>query len=145
MRGHPVEGVDELNRLLDRIPVDAERIVKRNVKRSAVNIEAGAKRRCKVRTGRTRNGISHRVDDDGMDAAVGVNVEYAVHQHFGTGARGQASAAEFGFSGGAYDTSFQGQPANPFLYLAAEEERPKFVSRLSADLEKELAKLAGGG
>jgi phage gpG-like protein len=139
-----VEGVERVNTLIRAVGERSESVVRRNVKRSLMNIEAGAKRRCKVRTGRTRNSISHRVDADGMDGAVGTDVEYAIHQHFGTGARGLASAGEFGFTGGAYDASFAGQPANPFLFLASEEERPKFVSHLRSDLERELARMAGG-
>jgi phage gpG-like protein len=143
-RQQAVDGVERLNALLAAVGDGAAAVVRRNVKRSLMNVEAGAKRRCRVRTGRTRNSITHVVDADGMDGQAGTNVEYAVHQHFGTGQRGQASAAEFGFSGGAYDLSIMGQTANPFMYLAVEEERPQFVSRLSEDLRKKLAQMRAG-
>lgn len=134
-----LDGFEKIGDAFRRITAAVERETERNVKRSLANIEAGAKRRCRVRTGRLRNSITHQVDPDGMDGTVGTNVDYAIHQHFGTGARGAASAA--GRFGGSYDRTIAGQAANPFLFDAAEEERPKFVQRMEEDVRSALERV----
>ena len=52
----------------------------------ALKVEAGAKRRCPVDTGRLRSSITHelRVDAEGLHAVVGTDVEYAAYVEFGT-------------------------------------------------------------
>jgi HK97 gp10 family phage protein len=52
----------------------------------AVAIEAGAKRRCPVDTGRLRSSITHEIGISGrsVEARVGTNVEYAAYVELGT-------------------------------------------------------------
>lgn len=85
-----------------------KKAARREVMRSVLNIQAGAKRRARVDTGRLRNSIAFEVAPDGLSARIGTNVEYAPHQEFGT----------------------RRMPAAPFLFPALEEERPEFLRRL---------------
>jgi HK97 gp10 family phage protein len=105
-----LEGMPRLRATLSGIPETGRRVVQREVKRAALNVEAGAKRRAPVDTGRLRNSITHRVEPDGLSAVVGTNVEYAPHVEFGT----------------------RFQRAQPYLVPALEAERNAFHARLKA-------------
>jgi HK97 gp10 family phage protein len=54
--------------------------------KSAIKVEAAAKRLAPVDTGRLRSSISHQltVDGQGLVAYVGTNVDYAIFQELGT-------------------------------------------------------------
>ena len=112
--GVRIEGLDRLRRKLGVLN-DAERAAARTeVKRGALHIQAEAKRRAPVDTGRLRNSITHEERDDGLAAVIGTNVEYAPYQEFGT----------------------RFHAAQPFLLPAFELERPQFMRRLQRELER---------
>lgn len=54
--------------------------------RRAVKVETAAKRLAPVDTGRLRSSITRELGEDaqGLVARIGTNVEYAIHQEFGT-------------------------------------------------------------
>jgi phage gpG-like protein len=108
-----VEGGDLVKRRLRDAGVRGHRAVAREVRRSALIVQGGAKQRCPVDTGRLRNDIGVEFDDDGLGAAVGNSVDYAPHVHFGT----------------------RVMPENPYLFNALEEHRQDFVHNLNRALD----------
>lgn len=107
-----LEGLPRVRATLTGISAQGRRTVQREVKRSALAVEAGAKRRAPVDTGRLRSSIAHQVEEGGLSAVVGTNVEYAAHVEFGT----------------------RRQRAQPYLVPALEEERQRFYARLRSAL-----------
>jgi HK97 gp10 family phage protein len=107
-----VEGMPALRRALLTITQEGRRTVQREVMRSALKVQAGAKVRCPVDTGRLRNSIAVEIQDEGLSALVGTNVEYAPFVEFGTSR----------------------QRPQPYLFPAYEEEHPQFVERLRREL-----------
>lgn len=103
-----MEGLPELRATLANVAAAEISKAKREIKRSALNVVNGAKRRAPVDTGRLRNSLTHEIDADGLDARIGTNVEYAPHVEFGTFA----------------------QRAQPYLFPALEEERAGLLARL---------------
>lgn len=49
---------------------------------AALTLEAAAKRRAPVDTGRLRSSITHQADESGL--VYGTNVKYGIHQELGT-------------------------------------------------------------
>lgn len=107
-----IEGMPKLRATLLRVTGEAERTTRREVKRSALNIQNGARERVPVDTGRLRNSIAHEIDEDGLNATIGTNVEYGVFVEFGTRRKAE----------------------RPFLFPALESERAAFLSRLRREL-----------
>lgn len=105
-----VRGIPQAKRLLATIPVESAKIVRREIRRSALNVQAGAKRRAPVDTGRLRNSIATAFENGGLTGLIGTNVEYAKFVEFGT----------------------RRARAKPYLHPAFEEEWPRFVARLRA-------------
>lgn len=103
-----VDGLPRLRKALLQVTGEGHKAAAREVKRAALNIQAGAKERAPVDTGRLRNSITHEVSENGLSATVGTNVEYSTHVEFGTS---RASA-------------------QPYLVPAFEEERGQFEARL---------------
>jgi HK97 gp10 family phage protein len=107
-----IEGVPRLQRALLTITQEGRRTVQREVMRSALKVQAGAKRRAPVDTGRLRNSIAVEIEEGGLSAVVGTNVHYAPFQEFGTSR----------------------MRARPFLFPAWEEERERFIAALRREL-----------
>ncbi len=149
-----VEGMSQLRSALLSVTGEGHKTTAREVKRALVKIQNGAKRRAPVGTpestgvdgyigGRLRNSLAHEVTTDGLGGRAGTNVEYAKHVHFGTGRRGSISATFLGIPGeGKYKEYWPGMPARPFLFEAYEEEWPKFVARLQAELGQSFVREA---
>lgn len=97
-----------LRRLLAEVPQLANNLLDD----SAMRVEAAAKQRCPVDTGRLRSSI--QVASGQGWRTISTNVEYAPYVEFGTRRRG----------------------AKPFLFPAAEAERPKFQAAIQAALAK---------
>lgn len=113
-----IQGMEQLRRALLNVDAEGARIVRREVMRSTLNVQAAAKERAPVDTGRLRNSIATEFERDGLTGIVGTNVEYAPYQEFGTSV----------------------MPAHPFLFPAAEEEYPRFLERLRAALNDGLVR-----
>ncbi len=71
---------------IDRLFTSPSGPVVKDLARRAIQVEATAIRLCPVDTGRLRSSITHElaVDDRGLLARVGTNVEYAIFVEFGT-------------------------------------------------------------
>lgn len=115
-----VVGRDRLDRKLAEIGPLLTKVMQREVKIAAVNVQNGARRRVPVDTGRLRNSITHEITGDGLNAAIGSNVEYAPFVEFGT----------------------RSMRAQPYLFPALEEERPLYMERLKRALQKAAGDLA---
>lgn len=111
-----VEGIPKIRTAFRQVSEKVTRSAQREVKRSALNIEGGAKNRVPVDTGRLRNSIGHETSLDELSATIGSNVEYAPFVEFGT----------------------RGRTAKPYLFPAFEEERPKFLARLRSAVKDAL-------
>lgn len=95
-----------IQRKLEKAPENIQRGAQTEITRAAYAIEAGAKRRTPVKTGRLRSSI--RTDVKKLAADIGTNTEYAPFVEFGT----------------------VKQRAQPFLFPAYEQERKKFIKNL---------------
>lgn len=118
MRVHGDEG---LRSKLRTLPAELRQAIGVEVKRSALNIEGGAKRRAPVDTGRLRNSITHVIAEGGLKARIGTNVEYAAHVEFGT----------------------RRMRAQPYLQPSFEEEAPRLKQRVRKAATDTLKKKAG--
>lgn len=102
-----IKGTDEVIRNLDNFNNHIEKEVEKEIINTATKVQAGAKQRCPVDTGSLRNSISIKKLDD-MEVEVGAYMPYAAYVEFGT----------------------YKMKAQPYLFPAFEEERPKFLRRL---------------
>lgn len=109
-----VRGTADLKRALARLSAKMPQAVQKALTQAALNVERGAKQRCPVDTGRLRASITHRAEAD--RAEVFTVVEYAPYVEHGTSRRA----------------------ASPFLFPAAEEERPEYERRIREAAKKVL-------
>ena len=108
-----LQGVEHTVDRVIEISAKARKKVAEQINKSALNIQLGAKQRCPVRTGALRNSIT--VDFYGeMSAQIGPHMPYAPYVEFGT----------------------RKMAAQPYLFPAFEEERPKFEEGLKKAIEE---------
>jgi HK97 gp10 family phage protein len=105
---------------------------KKEVLRTAYSITNKAKGNCPVRTGGLRSSLSVKSDVNELQAKSGTNMHYAPYVEFGTG-----TLVDVPEGLKEYAMQFKGKGirkvnlrARPFLFPAAESERPKFVERM---------------
>lgn len=116
-----IDGLDELIEKYRRINVDYDADLQNALYKAGQQIQASAKLLCPVDTGELRNSITVEKTDGGI--SVGTNCEYAVHQEFGTGTKGNPSVAHTTkrkwtyYSGGRFYTTSGNYP-QPFLHPA---------------------------
>lgn len=80
--GMNVEGIEELQRALDRLPRLMHTSVNRALDRVGADIHMDARRMCPVRTGFLRDSIYHKVED--WILTVGAKATYAAYVELGT-------------------------------------------------------------
>ena len=107
-----VIGSADVEAALRKLLADAPQLADQVLDDSALRIEREAKQRCPVDTGRLRSSI--QVAAGKGFRTVSTNVEYAPHVEFGTRRRS----------------------AKPYLFPAAEAERPRLAKALEAALAK---------
>lgn len=108
-----VKGVEETIAKLSVMNTKARKAVEQQIAESALNIQMGAKKRCPVRTGALRNSIT--VDFYGkMSAQIGPHMPYAAYVEYGT----------------------KKMAAQPYLFPAFEEERPKLEEGIKKAIEE---------
>ncbi len=108
-----VNGVEETIAKLSAMNAKARKAVGQQIAESALNIQMGAKKRCPVRTGALRNSIT--VDFYGkMSAQIGPHMPYAPYVEYGT----------------------RKMAAQPYLFPAFEEERPKLEEGIKKAIEE---------
>lgn len=140
--GARIRGMASLRRKLGALAPAELKTVRREVRRALVNVEAGAKTRAPVDQGRLQNSIAHEVARDGLSGRAGTNVEYAPDVEFGTAPHvilpKNKKALAFGPKGAktvVKRVNHPGTRAQPYLFPAFEEERPKFLRRLADALD----------
>jgi len=80
--GMKVEGIEDLQRALDRLPKLMHTAVGRALDRVGADIHMDARRMCPVRTGFLRDSIYHKVE--GWVLTVGARASYAQYVELGT-------------------------------------------------------------
>lgn len=97
---------------------------------------------CPVKTGELRQSIHSDVEDNG-DTTVGTvytDKEYAACVEFGTGRRGAASTGVSPDVELDYSTSINGQPAQPYMYPALNNNLFRVERGIREDMEKEIGR-----
>lgn len=159
-----VTGIDDLRRKLDAVATAVRRAARREVRASALRIQAGARRRLHeggtTDTGRLANSIATEEEASGLDYRVGTNLEYAPAIEFGLppgtrpdvesltgwvrrklGVRDPREARRVAFLI-ARKIQRHGTDAQPYLHPAAEQERPEFLRRLNEAVNRALTEAA---
>jgi len=80
--GMNVEGVENVQMLLERLPELMHTAVMRALNRVGADIHMNARQMCPVKTGYLRDSIYHRVQD--WILTVGAEAEYATYVEFGS-------------------------------------------------------------
>lgn len=138
-----VIGLNTLRNKLKKAEQEVSSKVKRANQITSLNIERKAKRNAPTNKkvgsgGRLRSAIV--ADHSGEYADVQVKVNYAQYVEFGTG----AFAAEYlaskdkdmrEYAMTFYETGKGRTPAQPFLFPAAEDEKPKYIKRMREALK----------
>lgn len=88
-----VKGLDELLATLSGLGGDVKTSCKKSLERGAKKIQKNAKLLTPVDEGHLRNSIKTKseITQDGANAQVYTNMEYALYVEFGTGQRGKES------------------------------------------------------
>jgi len=139
-----ISGVQEAVAKLKQYDVRKQQGVRRVVAESAFNIEKTAKKRAPVDTGRLRSSITSDFKNSGFSAETKAATFYAIYVEFGTSPhfppvaalRGWAKrhrASEWAVARG---IARRGTPAQPFLYPAFLQEKPRFIRNLRAEMSK---------
>ena len=139
-----ISGVKETIAKMDAYGNRKEQAIKNIVKESALNIEATAKKRAPVDTGRLRSSINSNFTNDGYTAEVIAATFYAIYVEYGTSPHFPPVAALRGWAkrhganpwAVARGIARRGTPAQPFLYPSFMQEKPRFVSRIKAEMSK---------
>jgi len=109
-----IDGVEEVVTNLNMINSDIRNKVQKELIIAGINVQNGAKKRCPVDTGTLRNSIAVKKTDD-LEVEVGTYLpETGAYMPY-------AAFVEYGTSK---------MKAQPFLFPAYEEEKPKFLKRL---------------
>lgn len=91
-----IEGLDELLANLSGLGGNAKESCRKGLERGAKKIQKDAKYLASVKTGHLRNSIKTKSQtiQDGAEAQVFSNLEYAPYVEFGTGQRGAESSID---------------------------------------------------
>ena len=126
-----IEGNEELIAKLQQI-AEGEKI-KHNLNDACLVVERAAKEKCPVSTGELRSSISSTVED--FTGEVGTPLEYAVYVEYGTGLFAQGGNGRRDVPWKYQDAkgewhSTSGQPPQPFLIPALNENREEIIEKL---------------
>lgn len=112
-------GIEAFKKATERVNKAVEEETRKQLKESTIRIESDAKRLAPVDTGRLRSSIKREIEDE--SARVYSDVEYAVHQEFGT------SKA----------------PAQPFMQPAVELERKRLPAEFRKNIKDAISESTG--
>jgi HK97 gp10 family phage protein len=136
-----VNGLNKALQNIDQFNLKVQKAVKDVVNESALNVQAGAKQRSPVDTGRLRASIAIEPQSQAPYVVrVGTNVQYAEAIEFGTAPRvitptNKKALFWKGASHPVKKVNHPGTKAKPFLFPAWEEERPQFLIKLGEALK----------
>ncbi len=107
-----IKALEQFGKGLRQYRRDLEKALKKAMEKTVLEIEAEAKKRCPVDTGRLRASINPKVKSP-TEGSVGTNVEYAKYVEYGTRRRG----------------NHPGMRAQPFLepaFIAGKKKAKKY-------------------
>lgn len=79
-----IQGLNRWNRWIDNLPQEVREEAKEIVKQAGYDTEADAKMNVPVDGGDLRRSINTSIEEDGMVAVVGTNMDYALSVEFGS-------------------------------------------------------------
>lgn len=138
-----VKGLDELLATLSGLGGDIKESSRKGLERGAKKIQKNAKYLVPTKTSNLKNSIKTKSEttQDGAEAQVFTNCEYAPYVEFGTGQRGAESNIDRP-EGVSYKADWKGQSAQPFLtpaYLHAKntgEVEQEVVKSIQQDIRR---------
>lgn len=138
-----IEGLDKLLTTLSGLGGNIKESSKKGLERGAKKIQKNAKYLTPVDTGHLRNSIKTKSQStqDGAEAQVYTNLEYAPYVEFGTGQRGSESNIDRP-EGISYKADWKGMPAQPYMtpaYLHAKntgEVEQEVIKSIQQDIRK---------
>lgn len=138
-----IEGLDKLLATLSGLGGNIKESSKKGLERGAKKIQKNAKYLTPVDTGHLRNSIKTKSQStqDGAEAQVYTNLEYAPYVEFGTGQRGSESNIDRP-EGISYKADWKGMPAQPYMspaYLHAKntgEVEQEVIKSIQQDIRK---------
>ena len=147
-----LKGINKAIESIAKWEHDKQKAVRDVINESALNIQKGAKQRCRVDTGRLRSSIAIEPYNEGLTLQVGTKVHYAPYVEFGTGkfvdipaglnipGTGRQTPWMYPLSKGGVETGemvwTSGAKPRPFLFPASEEEKPRFIKAMREALAK---------
>lgn len=142
-----VKGLDELLATLSSLGGDIKESSRKGLERGAKKIQKNAKLLAPVDTGHLRNSIKTKSEttQDGAEAQVYTNLEYAPYVEFGTGQKGAESNIDRP-EGVAYKADWKGMPAQPYLtpaYLHS-KNTGEVEQEVIKSIERDIRKLESG-
>src|SRR5690606_31267773 len=161
-----VEGDDAARRRIERLAAAVHATMRQEIQRTALRIQAGARRRLHEGgtsdTGRLANSIAIQIEDGGLDARIGTNLNYATAIEFGLppgtrpdpealqgwvrrklGVKDRREARSVAYAI-ARKIERSGTKPQPYLFPAAEAERRVFRQRLQRAVRDTLREAARG-
>lgn len=167
-----IKGLDSLARKLQALGGNLQGALYRGVEKTVLKAEGDAKANApsgrgsqadSSGSGSLRQSITHEVKDvgNGEEGRVFSNSDHAIFVEMGTGAPGAVSGGKSPNVGASYTTKdhwtypividseqtfrvTSGQPARPYLYPAAVENKDSFVQNVENELREEIRKVARG-
>lgn len=142
-----IEGLDELLATLSGLGGNIKESCKKGLERGAKKIQKNAKYLAPVgKTGQLRNSIKTKSEtaQDGAEAQVYTNLDYAVYVEFGTGQRGKESNIDRP-EGVHYKADWPGQAAQPYMtpaYLHA-KNTGEVEQEVTKSIQQDIRKLGG--
>lgn len=142
-----IEGLDKLLANLSGLGGNVKESARKGLERGAKKIQKNAKLLAPVDTGHLRNSIktNSKTTEDGAEAQVFTNLEYAPYVEFGTGQRGRESNIERP-DGVSYNSEWKGQFAQPYLtpaYLHAKNTE-EVEQEVAKSIQQDINKLGSG-
>lgn len=130
-----IEGSAELIAKLQKI-AEGEK-VKENLEEACLVVERAAKEKCPVSTGELRSSIGSNVE--GFTGEVGTPLQYAVYVEYGTGLFAEGGTGRQDVPWKYQDAkgewhSTSGQPPQPFLIPALNENREEIINKLKGGI-----------
>lgn len=138
-----IQGLEALLSTISGLGGDIKESSRKGLERGAKKIQKNARYLAPTKTSHLKNSIKTKSEttQDGVEAQVYTNVEYAPYVEFGTGERGRESNIDRP-EGVSYKADWKGQVAQPYLtpaYLHAKntgEVEQEVIKSIQSDIRK---------
>lgn len=157
------EGYAKLNKKLEKLGGNADKVCRDTVRASTEKALAGARTRVPKRSGTLSGTIKTEYEQGGMRGSVNSSHPIAHLVELGTGERGAASPSPPKWPGTVnYNRNrtegkgrtkdrakfkgkgnWKGMPAKPYLYPSSQEQRESYPKAMAEAMSKEIEKLSG--